>query len=65
MYGNFRLPGDVAASERYFVPDLIDPPVVVRADGTIAVPAGPGIGVTVVEDRLDRATTDRIDLRAR
>jgi O-succinylbenzoate synthase len=62
---NFTLPGDVAASERYFVPDLIDPPVIVRPDGTIAVPQGDGIGVTVVEDRLDRCTTDRIDLRAR
>ena len=39
---NFTLPGDVAASCRYFVPDLIDPEIVVRADGTIAVPDGTG-----------------------
>ena len=29
----FTLPGDVAASRRYFVPDLIDPPIDVRPDG--------------------------------
>jgi O-succinylbenzoate synthase len=48
----FTLPGDVAASRRYFVPDVIDPPIEVAADGTIAVPAGPGIGVVPVPDRV-------------
>jgi hypothetical protein len=38
----FTLPGDVAASRRYFVPDLIDPPIEVAPDGTIAVPPGAG-----------------------
>ena len=42
---NFSLPGDVAASRRYYAPDLIDPEIEVRPDGTIAVPTGPGIGV--------------------
>jgi O-succinylbenzoate synthase len=53
---NFSLPGDIAASKRYFDPDLIDPPIEVAADGTIAAPTGPGLGVTIVEDRLNRAT---------
>jgi o-succinylbenzoate synthase len=53
---NFTLPGDVAASKRYFDPDLIDPPIEVSPDGTIPVPTGPGLGVTIVEDRLTRAT---------
>jgi o-succinylbenzoate synthase len=53
---NFTLPGDVAASKRYFDPDLIDPPIELASDGTIEVPAGPGIGVNVREDRVDRAT---------
>ena len=39
---NFTLPGDIAASKRYFDPDLIDPPIEVAADGTIAVPTGAG-----------------------
>jgi O-succinylbenzoate synthase len=56
---NFSLPGDVAASKRYFDPDLIDPPIEVAGDGTIAVPTEPGIGVKIREDRLDRATLRR------
>ena len=52
----FTLPGDVAASRRYFVPDLIEPPIDVRPDGTVDVPAGAGIGVDPVADRLRAAT---------
>jgi O-succinylbenzoate synthase len=52
---NFTLPGDVAASNRYYEPDLIDPPIDVRPDGTIPVPEGPGIGVHVVQARIDAA----------
>jgi O-succinylbenzoate synthase len=61
---NFTLPGDVAASRRYYEPDLIEPAIVVRPDGTIAVPAGPGIGVHVDHDRVAAATTERTELRA-
>jgi O-succinylbenzoate synthase len=60
----FTLPGDIAASRRYFAPDLIDPEIDVRPDGTIEVPRGPGIGVHVVEDRVERASIDRLELRA-
>src|SRR4051812_7793960 len=55
---NFTIPGDIAASRRYYDPDLIDPPIGVAADGTIAVPDGPGIGVSVQWDRVDRATVE-------
>jgi O-succinylbenzoate synthase len=61
---NFSLPGDVAASRRYFDPDLIEPGIEVRPDGTIAVPHGPGIGVTLVEDRIAAATIERLELPA-
>jgi O-succinylbenzoate synthase len=53
---NFSLPGDIAASKRYFVPDLIEPPIEVAADGTVAVPAGVGLGVVICQDRVERAT---------
>jgi o-succinylbenzoate synthase len=59
----FTLPGDVAASRRYFAPDLIDPEIVVRSDGTIAVPTGPGIGVSIVNDRVAHASIERLALR--
>ena len=51
---NFTLPGDIAASKRYFDPDLIDPPIEVAADGTIAVPTRPGLGVAIRQDRVER-----------
>ena len=60
---NFSLPGDVAASRRYYEPDLIDPPIDVGPDGMIPVPDGPGIGVHVVEERVERATIRRLELR--
>ena len=61
---NFTLPGDVAASRRYYAPDLIDPEIDVRPDGTIAVPEGPGIGVHIVEERVRAATEECLELRA-
>jgi O-succinylbenzoate synthase len=61
---NFSLPGDVAASRRYYAPDLIEPEIVVRPDGTIAVPDGPGIGVHVVAARVAAATEQTMELRA-
>jgi len=53
---NFSLPGDIAGSKRYFNPDLIEPPIEVAADGTIAVPTGPGLGVSIRHERIERAT---------
>ena len=59
---NFRLPGDIAASKRYYQPDLIEPAIEVGADGTIAVPEGPGIGVNIVRDRVTQATLRHVTL---
>jgi O-succinylbenzoate synthase len=60
---NFTLPGDVAASARYFVPDLVEPPFVVSPAGEMDVPQGPGLGVTIVPDRVERATLDRLTFK--
>ncbi len=60
---NFTLPGDIAASRRYFVPDLIDPPVEIDHDGLITVPTGPGTGVAVDVDRVASATLQSIILK--
>jgi O-succinylbenzoate synthase len=61
---NFTLPGDISASRRYFVPDLVEPPIEVSSDGMIAVPTGPGIGVAIDWDRLQAATIESYDVRA-
>ena len=60
---NFTLPGDIAASRRYFLPDLIEPGIHVRPDGTIAVPTGPGIGVAVDVERVRAATIETDEVR--
>jgi o-succinylbenzoate synthase len=61
---NFTLPGDVAASKRYYANDLIEPPIEVLPDGTIPVPTGPGIGVHIVQERIDAATERRLEIVA-
>lgn len=55
----FTLPGDLSASDRYWREDLVEPPFTLDEVGTIAVPRGPGIGVEVVAERLERATVER------
>jgi O-succinylbenzoate synthase len=59
----FTLPGDISASARYFHEDIVDPPFTVGADGTMAVPAGPGIGVRVVPERLEAAARRKVVIR--
>jgi O-succinylbenzoate synthase len=58
---NFALPGDISATARYFTED-ITPPFVLQ-DGHISVPAGPGTGVEILRDVLDRLTVHRETLR--
>ena len=59
----FTLPGDTSASARYFEEDLIDPPVVVSAEGRIGVPESPGLGHDVIWSRVERATSFREEWR--
>ena len=53
---NFSLPGDIAASKRYYRTELIDPPVEMTPRGTILVPTGPGLGFEVQTQRLAERT---------
>lgn len=59
----FTLPGDTSETSRYFHEDLVDPPVVLDAEGLIEVPEGPGFGATVVPERLARLTVGSERLR--
>ena len=60
---NFDLPGDTSETSRYFPEDIVDPPVVLDPDGYVAIPPGPGTGVTLDATRLDRYTLHRERLR--
>ena len=52
----FTLPGDISASARYFPEDVVDPPFVLNPDSTLSVPTGPGLGVNVRQDVIDKLT---------
>ncbi len=52
----FNLPGDISASERYYVPDITAPFKLNASDGTITVPDQPGLGVAIDFDRLASVT---------
>ncbi|MAU09349.1 MAG: o-succinylbenzoate synthase [Anaerolineaceae bacterium] len=49
------LPCDISATDRYFDPDITEPPFVLQPDSTLAVPDGPGIGVEVIPERVQEA----------
>ncbi len=53
---NFRLPGDISASDRYWQEDIVDPPFVLQKGGTILVPHRWGLGVRVKTDLVERLT---------
>jgi len=53
---NFKLPNDISASDRYYEQDIVEPPFTLNPDGTIDVPKGPGIGVEVLHEVLERYT---------
>jgi o-succinylbenzoate synthase len=62
---NFRLPGDVSASARYFEREIIGEPFMVERDGTMRVPTKPGIGVTVLEDVIRKLALETKTVRPR
>jgi len=47
------LPCDISATDRYFNPDVTEPPFVLNDDSTLTVPDGAGIGIEVQLDRLE------------
>jgi o-succinylbenzoate synthase len=60
---NFRLPGDISASDRYWAEDIVEPPFILQRGGTISVPTRWGLGVRVKVELVDRLTLRRELLR--
>ncbi|MFQ5464134.1 MAG: o-succinylbenzoate synthase [Phycisphaerae bacterium] len=60
---NFRLPGDISATERYYTDDIITAKFTLNGDSTIDVPTSPGVGVEVDEERLQSVTVRRDSFR--
>lgn len=61
--GNFTLPGDTAASKRYWKEDVIDPEVTVD-QGVLTVPDGPGIGYAVNKEKVLKYAKDEWSFQA-
>ncbi|RUL81277.1 o-succinylbenzoate synthase [Tautonia sociabilis] len=59
----FLLPGDVSGSDKYYLQDLVDPPVLAR-DGYVPVPSSPGLGHEPIPDLIVANTRREITLDA-
>jgi O-succinylbenzoate synthase len=61
---NFKLPGDVSASKRYWKEDIIEPEVEVSPQGMIAISNEPGTGYCVKENLIEKLTVRKETFRA-
>lgn len=62
---NFKLPGDVSASKRYWAEDIIEPEIEVSRKGMIAVSNEAGLGYAIKTDLIDKLTVRKETLRSR
>lgn len=60
---NVSLPNDIGPSERFYVEDIVDPPVTLGVDGTFSPSNGPGIGRTVKEPFIRANAVQRFEIR--
>ncbi len=58
---NVKYPNDISASDRYYTEDIVEPPWTLNSDGTISVPNKPGIGVEVLEEKLEKYSVKIIE----
>uniref|UniRef100_A0A7J3ZKS8 o-succinylbenzoate synthase n=1 Tax=Fervidicoccus fontis TaxID=683846 RepID=A0A7J3ZKS8_9CREN len=57
---NVRYPSDIGESSRYWEEDVVEPPWTLEGNGTMRVPERSGIGVDVLEERIERSTRAKI-----
>lgn len=62
---NFVLPGDISASDRYYVRDITNERFILNSNSTIDVPRGAGLGVTIDEDVLKEFTLSKISFSSK
>ncbi len=58
----FTLPGDISATDRYYVQDITHERFALNPDSTITIPSTPGLGVTVDPTALERFTLAKLSL---
>lgn len=57
---NFKLPGDISATERYYHEDITHERFTLNPGSTITVPTRPGLGVTVDSQALEKFRLDTL-----
>lgn len=57
----FTLPGDTSGSDKYWMEDIIEPPITVE-NGTVRVPTEPGLGVNLVLERVEKQRVQHCQL---
>lgn len=62
---NFRLPGDVSASKRYWAEDIVEPEIEVTPRGTIRINDVPGTGYELKKDLIEKLTVRKETIRNR
>jgi O-succinylbenzoate synthase len=50
----FSLPGDISATERYYLEDITQERFTLNSDSTISVPQAPGLGITIDQAAVQR-----------
>lgn len=60
----FTLPGDISASDRYFSRDITNERFTLNPDSAIDVPSGPGLGVTIDKNALQKFTMAKLKIEA-
>jgi O-succinylbenzoate synthase len=59
----FTLPGDISASDRYYLEDITVQRFTLNAGSTITVPNRPGLGIDLNPEALKRATLTSLTLK--
>ncbi len=59
----FTLPGDISASDRYYERDITNERFILNSDSTIAIPQGPGLGITIDQKALADYTLTKMLLK--
>jgi O-succinylbenzoate synthase len=56
-HAGFTYPTDIEASARWYVDDVIEPPIEIDHHGLIRLPAGSGLGFSVSRERVEKYRT--------
>ncbi len=60
---NFKYPSDIFPSERFYEPDLAEPPILLSGPSQVTALPGAGCGAEPVQERLESQTIQKASLR--